>query len=181
MKENQLNLAKPFLAQAQRTLKTVYLPRIARCLHLLSREQIWWRPNLSSNSVGNLVLHLNGNVRQWIIAGLGGASDTRQRDREFQESGPIARRALLSRLSGTVDDACRVLARLSSQDLGRRHSIQGFQLTGLEAVCHVMEHFSHHAGQIIVLTKLLRGKDLGFTRLPGEKRGSKMPRSLPPV
>ena len=181
MKKKQPNLTKPFLAQARRILKTVYLPRIAGCLRLLSTKQIWWRPNPSSNSVGNLVLHLSGNVRQWIIAGLGGAPDTRQRDLEFLERGPVPRRMLQSRLGQTVNEACQVLARLSSQDLARRHSIQGFRVTGLEAVYHVTEHFSHHAGQIIALTKLVRGKDLGFTRLPGEKKRPKRPSSLPPV
>ena len=181
MRKPRPDLAKPFLAQAQRILATVYLPRIARCLHLLSQKQIWWRPNPSSNSVGNLVLHLNGNVRQWIIAGLGGAPDTRQRDREFQEPGPIPRRALLSRLRQTVGEACRVLARLSSEDLARKCSIQGFKVTGLAAVYHVTEHFSHHAGQIILATKLLRGKDLDFTRLPGERRRRRPARRLPAV
>ena len=181
MKKKQPNLTKPFLTQAQRILKTVYLPRIAGCLRSLSPKQIWWRPNPSSNSVGNLVLHLSGNVRQWIIAGLGGAPDTRQRDLEFLERGPVPRRMLQSRLGQTVDEACQVLARLSSADLARPHSIQGFQVTGLEAVYHVTEHFSHHAGQIIVLTKLVRGKDLGFTRLPGDKKRPKNPSSLPPV
>lgn len=175
------NLAKPLLAQTQRLLRIVYLPRIARCLRQLSRNEIWWRPNPASNSVGNLVLHLNGNVRQWIIAGLGGAPDARQRDREFQERGPISRRALLSRLRKTVGEACRVLARLSSKDLARTHSIQGFQVTGLEAVYHVTEHFSHHAGQIILVAKLLRGKPLDFTRLPGEKKRGKTARGLPAV
>jgi uncharacterized damage-inducible protein DinB len=181
MNRPEPQLTKPFLAQAARLLKVVYLPRIARCLDMLSEREIWWRPNRASNSVGNLVLHLNGNVRQWVIAGLGGAPDRRQRDREFQEPGPIPRRTLLSRLRKTVGEACGVLAHLSSKDLGRRYSIQGFQVTGLEAIYHVTEHFSHHAGQIILVAKLLRGKSLDFTRLPGEKKTRKSARSLPPV
>jgi len=181
MKEPESDFAKPFLAQAERVLKIIYLPRIARCLLQLSQEEIWWRPNPASNSVGNLVLHLNGNVRQWIIAGLGGAPDTRQRDLEFQERGPISRRALLARLRRTIGEACRVLARLSARDLAHIYSIQGFQESGLEAVYHVTEHFSHHAGQIILATKLLRGKSLDFTDLPGEKKRRRNVRSLPAV
>jgi uncharacterized damage-inducible protein DinB len=161
------DLAKSFLNQAQRLLSRVHLPRIGRCLEALSTEEIWWRPNPASNSVGNLVLHLEGNVRQWIISGLGGAPDIRQRDREFRDQGPIPRTELLAELRTTVDQACRVLAGLSPEDLARRHSIQGFRVTGLEAVFHVAEHFSHHAGQIILATKFLRGKDLRFTHLPG--------------
>jgi uncharacterized damage-inducible protein DinB len=181
MNKLESNLTKPFLAQAQRVLSAIYLPRIARCLRQLSQKEIWWRPNPASNSVGNLVLHLNGNVRQWIVAGLGGVPDTRQRDLEFQERGPIPRRALLARLHRTVGEACRVLTRLSASDLAHTYSIQGFQVTGLEAVYSVTEHFSHHAGQIILVTKLLRGKSLDFTYLPGERKSHKSARSLPAV
>jgi uncharacterized damage-inducible protein DinB len=128
-----------------------------------------------------LVLHLAGNVRQWVISGLGGAPDTRQRDREFQESGPIARAALLTRLRKTVFQAYRVLGKLSSRELARVYTIQGFRVTGLQAVFHVTEHFSHHAGQIILVTKLLRGKNLGFTHLPGPRKPPRGGASIPPL
>jgi uncharacterized damage-inducible protein DinB len=173
------SLVRQFLAQARRLLREVYLRRIERCLRQLSAKQLWWRPNRASNSVGNLVLHLEGNVRQWIVSGLGGVPDTRQRDREFQERGLIPRRALLAKLRNTVDEACRVLGKLSGSDLARTYTIQGFRVTGLQTVFHVTEHFSHHAGQIILVTKMLRGKDLGFTRLPGEGRKKSAARSLP--
>ena len=96
-----------------RVLRQVYLPRITSCLEMLSPSQIWYRPNEASNSVGNLVLHLTGNVRQWIISGLGGAPDIRERDVEFSERGPIPRRVLARRLHQTVEEACDVLSRLS--------------------------------------------------------------------
>jgi uncharacterized damage-inducible protein DinB len=167
----------PFIAQAEHVLKQVYLPRIIACLQQLSPQQIWWRPNEASNSAGNLALHLAGNVRQWIVSGLGGASDTRKRDLEFSERGPLPRRALVGRLRTAVEDACRVLGKLSPHDLARPYAIQKFRVTGMEAVFHVTEHFSHHAGQIILLTKMLRGSDLEFTRLPGDKK--RKPRNLP--
>jgi uncharacterized damage-inducible protein DinB len=170
-------LTNPLIAQAERVLRQVYLPRIARCLKQLSPEQIWWRPNAASNSVGNLVLHLTGNVRQWIISGLGGAPDVRQRDREFNARGPLPGRVLASRLRKTVEEACRVLGKLSPEDLARAHTIQKFRVTGMEATFHVAEHFSHHAGQIILLTKMLTGSDLKFTQLPGEKKAEA--RNLP--
>ncbi|MGA3324937.1 MAG: DinB family protein [Terriglobia bacterium] len=163
-------LTNPLIAQAEHVLKQVYLPRIISCLKQLSREQLWWRPNEASNSVGNLVLHLTGNVRQWIISGLGGTPDVRQRDKEFSERGPLPRRVLATRLRKTVEEACRVLGRLSPEHLARVHSIQKYRVTGMEATFHVAEHFSHHAGQIILLTKMLTGTDLKFTHLPGEKR-----------
>jgi len=164
------SLRDPRVVQAERVLRQVYLPRVEICLKRLSSEQIWWRPNEASNSVGNLALHLAGNVRQWIISGLGGAVDVRKRDLEFSERGPVPRKVLVSRLRLTVREACRILSKLSPEDLACVHHIQKFQVTGVEAAFHVAEHFSHHAGQIILLTKLLTGKDLNFTRLAGERR-----------
>lgn len=162
-------MTDPFMAQAEHLLRQVYLPRIISCVDQLSAEQIWWRPNQASNSVGNLVLHLDGNVRQWIVSGLGGALDVRKRDLEFSERGTLPRRILVSRLRKTVKEACAVLGKLSPEDLARVHNIQKFRVTGLEATFHVAEHFSHHAGQIILLTKMLTGSDLKFTHLAGEK------------
>src|SRR5437867_6821761 len=172
------NTAESFLRQARHSLARFHLPRIARCLRLLSDREVWWRPNAASNSVGNLVLHLSGNVRQWIISGLGGAPDVRERDKEFRELGPIPRRVLAARLEKTVAEAGRVLGRLTARDLARERVIQGFRVTGFKAIFHVAEHFAYHAGQIIFVTKLRRGEDMGFTRLPGEKR---KPTRLPPI
>jgi uncharacterized damage-inducible protein DinB len=162
--------AKLFLASSQHLLAKQSLPRIVKCLQQLSEEEIWWRPNSASNSAGNLVLHLCGNVRQWIISGLGGADDRRQRDREFAERGPIPRQVLVTQLRRTVRHACRVLAQLSDDSLSRRYEIQGFHVTGLDASYHVTEHFGYHTGQIIYITKLKRSRDLGFTHLPVIKK-----------
>jgi uncharacterized damage-inducible protein DinB len=145
----------------------------------LSPEQIWWRANPTSNSVGNLALHLEGNVRQWIVSGLGGTRDHRQRDTEFSELGPISRRTLLARLRKAVTEAGHVMRKLNGVALARTYSIQGFRVTGLRAVFHVAEHFSHHAGQIILLTKMLGGKDLEFTHLPEERKKKESSRSIP--
>jgi uncharacterized damage-inducible protein DinB len=134
-----------------------------------------------SNSVGNLVLHLTGNVRQWIISGLGSAPDSRQRDWEFAERGPVPRHALLNRLQDAVAEACEVIGKLSSADLLQSYSIQGFRVTGLEAVGNVSEHFAYHTGQIIFVTKLKKRKDLGFTRLPGEKKKKNTVKNLPAI
>jgi Protein of unknown function (DUF1572) len=143
-----------------------YFPRIVRCLQLLSEKEIWWRPNAASNAAGNIVLHLCGNIRQWIISGLGGAQDVRERDEEFAERGPIPRRLLIALLKETVQEACKTIDTLPAEALEREFLIQGYQVSGLVAASQVAEHFSYHAGQIIYLTKLKRGKDLRFTRLP---------------
>jgi uncharacterized damage-inducible protein DinB len=164
------NLTRIFLADAQVSLSERYLPRIVACLQMISEKEIWWRPNRASNSLGNLVLHLSGNVRQWIVSGLGGVPDRRRRDHEFSERGPIPRPALIGLLNRTVAEACLVLQGLKPSDLSRQYRIQGFRVTGMVAISHVMEHFGYHTGQIIFLTKMKRAKDLGFTQLPGEKR-----------
>jgi len=158
-------LTNLFLSEAHGTFDR-YERRIAKCLSQLSDEQIWWRPNAASNSVGNLVLHLCGNVRQWIISGIGQTPDVRERDKEFARRDGVPKAKLLAQLRVTMREANRVLDRVSTEDLGRKYSIQGFRLSGLNAVSHVYEHFSHHAGQIIYITKMKRGKDLHFTHLP---------------
>jgi uncharacterized damage-inducible protein DinB len=169
VKASNAQAADLFLREARKNFQR-YLPRIVRCLDLLTDEEIWSRPNAASNSAGNLVLHLSGNIRQWIISGLGGVPDVRERDKEFSERGPVPRRTLVARLRATVGEACRVLNRLPAEALTREHTIQGFRVTGLAAVSNVFQHFSYHAGQIIYLTKLQRGQDLRFTKLPAAKK-----------
>ncbi len=172
MKPKTTRSANMFLARSRYSLEKQNLPRIVKCLQQLSEEEIWWRPNSASNSAGNLVLHLCGNVRQWIISGLGGAEDRRERDLEFSERGPIPRKALITQLRRTVRDACRILALLSDDSLSRKYEIQGYHATGVYAVFQVAEHFSYHTGQIIYITKLKRAQDLRFTRLPVTKKKS---------
>jgi uncharacterized damage-inducible protein DinB len=179
MKQPPSNLAAGFLDQSQHSLRDHHLPRILSCLALLSPKQVWWRGNEASNSIGNLALHLEGNVRQWIVSGLGGAPDRRARDKEFAERGPLPRRRLEAKLRKTVREACRVLSRLTPRDLARRYSIQKFSVTGFEAVSHVTEHFAFHTGQILFATKLILGRDLGLTRLPGEKAPNSGGKKLP--
>jgi uncharacterized damage-inducible protein DinB len=158
--------------QWKREVPKGYIPKICDSLELLSDDEIWWRANDASNSVGNLILHLCGNMRQWIISGLGGAEDIRKRDLEFSEKGPIARAELIEKLRATVREASNVIRRLAAKDLVKEYNVQGYRVTGYEASIHVTTHISYHAGQIIYVAKMKRGKDLGFTklpRLPGKK------------
>jgi uncharacterized damage-inducible protein DinB len=166
MKPGKSEFTETFLKESQHSIAVYHMPRLIKCLKLLSERDIWWRPNAASNSVGNLVLHLSGNVRQWIISGLGAEQDKRDRDREFAERGPISRRALVALIRGTVAEASSVLDRLSEDSLLRIHDIQGFHVSGMYAVSHVVDHFAYHTGQIIFVTKWKLGKDLRFTRLP---------------
>jgi hypothetical protein len=169
MKQKSTALLKSYLEESQHSLASYHLPRLIRCLKMLPEKEIWWRANPTSNSAGNLVLHLSGNVRQWIISGLGNEQDHRDRDREFAERGPIPRRALVALIRNTVKDAVRVLGHLSEDSLQRMYDIQGFRVSGTYAVFQVVTHFAYHTGQIIFLTKLKLGKDLRFTHLPCEK------------
>ena len=134
--------------------------RIETCLAKLTPEQIWTRAGDHDNAVGNLVLHLAGNVRQWIVCGVGGAEDRRDRDSEFSaRSGENP----LAQLRASVDEAVAVLSTLPHSALAERRIIQKhYDVTVLAAIYHVVEHFSGHTGQIIFATKLLTGDDLGF-------------------
>ena len=151
-----------FIAQSRYYLATDYLPKIERSLALLNEEQIWWRSNPQSNSIGNLLLHLSGNVRQWIVVGLGGATDTRDRDAEFAQRNAIPRDELIGRLKQTLHEADETLAALDPERLLEKVRIQGLEVSVLEAILHVVEHFSMHAGQIVYITKLLTAHDLHF-------------------
>src|SRR6266436_9053817 len=108
MKPKITDTARMFVTSSQERLAKESLPSIVKCLQQLSEDEMWWRPNPASNSAGNLVLHLSGNVRQWIVSGLGGAQDHRNRDLEFAERGPIPRRALVALIRETVEEACSV-------------------------------------------------------------------------
>jgi uncharacterized damage-inducible protein DinB len=156
------NLSTAFINRAIDFLTGEYLPKIERCLEQLTDEQIWWRANEESNSIGNLVLHLCGNARQWIVCGLGSQPDTRTRDAEFAQRDPLPRAELLELLRSTVRDVELVLLQLNPETLLKTRTIQGSEVDGLQAIFHVTEHFSMHTGQIIQLTKLLTASDLRF-------------------
>jgi uncharacterized damage-inducible protein DinB len=155
-----------FLQQSRNLLVRDYLPKLERCLDRLSDDEVWWRPNEPSNSVGNLLLHLCGNVTQWIVAGVGGRQFERRRQQEFDERGPIGRDELRGRIHRVVANADEVLGAVRPSDLVTRRSIQGYDVTVLEAVYHVVEHFSMHTGQVILITKMRTGEDLVLWRAP---------------
>ena len=155
-------VGQSFIARCRYHLTEDFLPKIERCLERLTDEQIWWRPNEQSNSIGNLLLHLSGNARQWIVCGVGGATDARDRDAEFAQREVIAREDLHSLLKRTLADVDATLAQLDANQLLERCTIQGSNVSALEAILHVVEHFSMHAGQIVLLTKQLTARDMHF-------------------
>jgi uncharacterized damage-inducible protein DinB len=161
MSEDNL-VSRRFLDCAVDFLVGDYLPKIERCLEKLSDEQIWWRANEESNSIGNLILHLCGNARQWIVSGIGSQSDNRNRDSEFEQRDLIPHEELLGLLRSTLTEVETTLRSLDSTLVLEHRQIQGHDVDILEAVFHVTEHFSMHTGQIIMLTKMMTSADLRF-------------------
>ena len=147
--------------------------RIDVCLEKLEDEQIWLRGSENANAVGNLCLHLAGNVRQWIVHGVGGAADVRVRDREFAARGGVAKQELRDRLFSTLDEAVAVME--AQKDLLRVVKPQTYEVTVLEAIYHVVEHFAQHTAQIMFATKAFTGEDLGFYRHLTQPQAKKDP------
>jgi uncharacterized damage-inducible protein DinB len=141
-----------------------YESRINACLDRLTYQQVWTRNADAENAIGNLVLHLSGNVRQWLLSGVGGLEDTRDRDSEFAARDAQHIAELKLRLHETVAEAVRLLRSLPAEQLSEPLKRQGYDVTVLEGIYHVVEHFSHHTGQIIFATKMLTSQDLGFYR-----------------
>lgn len=139
-----------------------HVGRIETCFHKLTDDQIWMRGSETQNAAGNLALHLAGNVRQWIIAGLGGAEDQRVRHLEFDARGGQSGAALAAKLRATIEEAIAVIGTLTTSELVHVRNIQGYETSGVNALLHVVEHFAQHTGQIILITKALTGEDLGF-------------------
>ncbi len=156
-----MTLESEFLTVATTTLQQL-CGRIEGCIANLRPEQVWIRGGENQNAIGNLILHLSGNVRQWIVSGVGGAEDVRARDAEFAARGAQDPLELLLRLRSTVTEAEAVMRGLSANQLLERIRVQGYTITKLEAIFHVVEHFSGHTFQIIFATKLLTDEDLGF-------------------
>ena len=158
---NRTSQANEIIAQAIYRLEE-NTPRIEKCLNQLSEKEVWLKPNNASNSVGNLILHLCGNITQYIISSLGKQEDTRDRDLEFTTSGGYNKSELLSKLNSTVKQAVDIVKNLSEDELLRVRSVQAYELSGIGIIIHVVEHYSYHTGQIAFWTKLLKDKDLGF-------------------
>lgn len=139
---------------------------IRHCLDQLTDEQVWKREDEDRNSIGNLVLHLSGNVRQWLISGVGGAKDVRDRPREFSERGPILKSELLKRLEAVVRETSSALSSVKAHQLLRKRRIQGFEVSGLGAIFSAVPHFRGHTQEIVHLTRDLVGSGYQFRWVP---------------
>jgi uncharacterized damage-inducible protein DinB len=183
-------LARAVTGQCAELLRDTYLPRLRRALAELPAGDLWWRPHERSTSAGNLLLHLEGNIRQWIVSGLGGAPDARERDAEFaprhDAPGPAgsavpAAEPLLAALEQTVHAACAILARLDAAALLGPVTIQGFRTNRLGAVLHVTEHMSWHTGQLAWIAKLRAGAHHGLAYYDDAALASRRGRSGAPA
>lgn len=154
------DIAKLFIDESRAFLSSNYLPKIERCLEVLSDEDVWWRASDSSNSIGNLLLHLEGSTRTWIMSVAGAAHVERYRQQEFDEREQIPRAELLARLKRTLAEADEILARLDTGLLTEGRQSPWEEVTVLWAIYHAVEHFAMHAGQIIMLAKMRAEGDL---------------------
>jgi len=159
------NVGTEYLTYCRQRMLKEYFPRVQQCLETLSEEDVWWRAHETDNSIGNLILHLTGNVRQWIVAGLGRAPDKRDRPAEFSERSHIAKDLLLKQFEAALKEADSVLEQFDVSKLLEVRHIQRYDTTCLDAISHVVEHVAQHLGQIIYITKLRTGKDLKFYNL----------------
>ncbi len=157
-----MTVGKALLDESRRHLLEEFWPRLHKAVPELSEAELWHRVNPQTNSVGNLLLHLNGNVRQWVISGLGGARDSRERSKEFAEDGSYPSSDLLARLEQTLREAAEVIEGLDPDRLLETRRVQGYDVHGVRILVHVVEHFSYHVGQITHMVKALKNIDLGY-------------------
>lgn len=156
------NFQQILIAEVKHRLFDESFPRTRKCLGMLSEQDIWYRPNAQSNSVGNLVLHLCGNARQWIISGFGREADVRLRKAEFDEKGPLPTEQLLKLLDQLELDLLEVLDSLTEEELLKTYKVQVFEESGIGILIHVVEHFSYHVGQITYFTKAHKNVDTAY-------------------
>src|SRR6185503_9294031 len=150
-----MSIAAAFIERSRYYLCREYPTKIRAAVEAMPADKVWWRPNEQSNSVGNLVLHLSGNVRQWVISGVGGQPDVRKRNMEFAARGGMTTAIMLDGLDATLREVDGVLRELLPSELLSRRTIQGRETTVFAALYHVVEHFSTHTGQIIWISKML--------------------------
>jgi uncharacterized damage-inducible protein DinB len=153
---------KEIIAQFRERVFQESIPRLKKCLAELTDEEIWWRPNENSNAIGNLVLHLCGNARQWVLSGLGGAPDMRERQKEFDQRAIIPKAILLDLVDTLQADIDKRLDTISATELLRVRPVQIYQETGVSILIHVIEHFSYHVGQMTYSVKYMKNKQLGY-------------------
>jgi uncharacterized damage-inducible protein DinB len=156
------SIGQMFLDRSRYFLSTEYRTKLRLAVEAMTSNTVWWRANDQSNSAGNLLLHLDGNIRQWIVSGVGGAPDSRHRSTEFAAQSGATGAELLAALDRTLEEVDRVLATLTPYSLLERRTIQGREVSVLDAIFHVVEHFSTHLGQIVLIAKMRAPGTINF-------------------
>jgi uncharacterized damage-inducible protein DinB len=155
------NLRQEFISQAIFRLQE-NRPRIQRCLDLLSEDQVWQKPSPHSNCIGNLILHLQGNITQYIEATLHGKPDIRKRQTEFEAYSQVSKSELWTCIDQCIQRACDIIIQLPTEAFLKKYQVQCYNLSGVGIIIHVVEHLSYHVGQISFYTKQLTDADLGY-------------------
>ena len=164
MENTDILLLKEIQNQVKVRLLNESVTKLKECLGQLSEDEVWQRPNENSNSMGNLVLHLCGNVSQWFLSGLGNFEDHRKRQSEFDERGPIPKADLISKVDEVMKEVEVVVNQITIEDLTGVRKVQGYEESGLSIIIHVIEHFSYHVGQMAYFVKAIKDLDLQFYR-----------------
>lgn len=154
-------IKKEFIKDCIRHLNE-YTKRVKICLDMMSEEQVWQKPNEASNSIANLMLHLCGNMTQYVLSSMGGKADSRERDKEFSVKGGLSKEQLFEKLSAVVNSVIEEIQLHDEASLLKTRMVQGFEKNGIAIILHITEHYSYHTGQIALLTKLMTNEDLGF-------------------
>ena len=138
------------------------LGRIGHCVSQLTDEQVWSRERADMNSIGNLVLHLTGNVGQLIVSGIGGVADTRQRQSEFDAREPMSKADLVAGLTAVVGRAKVAFADAGDDVLCGPITVGKYDWTGMQAVIRCVAHFRGHTQEIIHMTRAIVGEAYQF-------------------
>lgn len=145
---------------------------ITHCVEQLNHEQIWSRPAPEMNSIANLLIHLEGNVRQWLINGISETPDLRDRQSEFDDRSGRSAKELLLALRETVSEACRCIEAQSADDLVRPRLVQEWEETGFSAIANSTTHFTGHVQEIVHMTRQMLGEKYKFRFVPKDQLDS---------
>jgi uncharacterized damage-inducible protein DinB len=155
-------LKELILQQAKIRICEESIPRILHCISMLNIDEVWKKPNENTNSIGNLILHLEGNATQWILTTFADVIDHRNRDYEFESVEKLPHDTLAEKLIALQSKLNDCFDKISVEELKTKYTVQCFEETGVGIIIHVIEHFSYHTGQIALLTKLMTNKDTKF-------------------
>ena len=165
-----MTIPQAILHESRDTLRKAHA-KITHCINQLDDEQLNWRPFEQQNSIANVVLHLCGNLRQWIVSGVGGAADSRQRASEFSDRKRYAKQDLLDRLAATVREADATMARFDPDKLLEPRVVQAFNVTVLAAIFDTISHFVGHSHEIVYITRLQLREKYKFQFVPTKEQG----------